>query len=342
MSEYDRLKRVIPPDQALANQALSRSLRQVKKIFDTSLPEVAATLSVLESNKDLNLINDLTEPLPPAIANYWANTFPTGTGAGNAITTNDMIGIAAGAGVTDQMPIVVDVIDQLDSAGDLNPLIANGGSSGSGINGIYTLMDYCLSGAYSLAGNVLDLTTLPSTTYFTGAVYANVEVAFSNANGLIAAANSWISNIAANNATLAAESNQATDTMANQLVINQDNLIIAGVDFANVVLGDWSNANIQSNQVSASLSLTTRLHNIGLDVSEGAAAQFFDQVANTTNVTGQAVIASMREGRNIAVLNAIGIDLDTQLPDVNANTAIANNISDAQYTAAQATANIVI
>jgi hypothetical protein len=342
MSEYDRLKKIIPSDQALANQALSRSLRQVTKIFDTNLPDVAAAVSVLESNKDLDLINNLTQPLPPAIANFWANTFPTGTGAGNAVTVNDLVGVAAGAGITDQLNTVTTVIETLDAAGQLDALTGNGGSGGSVLNGIYTLMDYTLAGTYSLAGNVADVTTLPTTNYFTGAVFANVEGAFSNANGLIAAANSWISNIAANNASLASQSNQASDDMASQVVLNQDNLTLAGIDFANVVLGDWSNANIQSNQISASLSLTSRLHEIGLNVSEGGAAQFFDQIANTTNVTGQAVIASMREGRNIAVLNAIGIDLATQLPDINANTPLANNISDAQYTVAQAQANIVI
>jgi hypothetical protein len=61
-----------------------------------------------------------------------------------------------------------------------------------------------------------------------------------------------------------------------------------------------------------------------------------------TTVTGQAVIASMREGRNIAVLNAVGINLDTQLVDVNENTTVDNNISSAQYSASEARANIVI
>lgn len=342
MSEYDRLKKIIPPDQALANQALSRSLRQVKKIFDTNLPEVAAAVSVLESNKDLNLISGLEEPLPPAISNFWSNTFPTGTGAGNAITTNDVIGIAAGATVNTELPVVTSVLTELGNIGQLNSLTGNGGSGGSVLNGIYTLMGYALAGTYSIAGNVEATTTIPATNYYAGASFPNVEVAFSNSNGLLAAANSWISNIAANNASLAAQSNSATDAMANQMLLNQNNLILAGVDVANVVIGDWSNANIVGNQQSASLALVNRLHDIGLDISEGGAAQFFDQVANTNNVTGQAVIASMREGRNIAVLNAVGITLDTQLPDVNANTPVANNLSSAQYSTSEARANIVI
>lgn len=334
MSEYDRLKKIIPPDQALASQALSRSLRQVKKIFDTNLPDVAAAVSVLESNKDLDLITALEQPLPPAIANFWANTFPTGTGSGNAITTNDVIGIAAGATVNDQLPVVTQVVSTLDSLGALDALTANTGNPASASNGIYTQMSYCLGNAYGNAP------VIPATIYWAGGSFLDLDDAFGN--GLIPAANSAISNIATNYSNLASQSNSATDAIANQLVVNQNNLVLAGVDVANVVLGDFANANIVANQQSASLSLVNRLHDIGLDISEGGAAQFFDQVANTSAVTGQAVIASMREGRNIAVLNAVGITLDTQLSDINANTPVANNISNAQYSAAQARANIVI
>jgi hypothetical protein len=116
---------------------------------------------------------------------------------------------------------------------------------------------------------------------------------------------------------------------------------VAGIEIGNIV-NDPANANLVSNSVTTSLSLASQLHDIGLDVSEGGGAQFFEQVANTTNLTGQAVIASMREGRNIAVLNAVGIQLDTQLIDVNANTTVANNLGDGQYTVAQAQANIII
>jgi len=50
----------------------------------------------------------------------------------------------------------------------------------------------------------------------------------------------------------------------------------------------------------------------------------------------------MREGRNIAVLNAVGIQLDTQLVDVNPNITVANNLQDGQYSVAEARANIII
>ena len=342
MTTYNSLKKIIPPDQALANQALSRSLRQVKDIFRSDLPSLSAAVSQLESNKDLNLINDLSTPVPSTITAFIGNTLATGTGPGNTITTNDMIGIAAGATASTEIPVVVNVLTNLNQAGSLLPLTRDGGTSFSTNNGLYTLMQYALTGVYSDNGDIQDVTNIPNTLYYPGATFANVDLAFSTAStGLIAVANSWISAIAANNAAAASQANQATNACAQQLVLNVNNCIAAGINIGAVV-NDPANANLISNSVSTSLGLAAQLHDIGLDVTEGGAAQFFEQVANTSNRAGQSVIASMREGRNIAVLNAVGIPLDTQLVDVNPDQTVANNLQDAQYTVAQATANIII
>lgn len=341
MSEYDRLKKIIPPDQALANQALSRSLRQVKRIADSQLPAIANALSVMESNSNLGRINALDTPLPASVANFWANTFATGTGAGNAITVSDMVGIAAGVNVDGQMTIVVQGIQALADAGQLVSLTANTGNAMSNTNGIYTQMQYCLANAYGAAP------IIPATSYWAGGSFVDYDDAF--ANGLIPAANTAISSITSVNSDTAGNVNAAWETMAAQIKLNQDNLIAAGVDIGNIVLGDWANSNIANNQQSVALSIGTRLHSIGLDISEGGAAQFFAAVANVGNgsatsgsVAGQAVVASLREGRNIKLFNATGLGIDSQLSDVNANTPVVNDLGQAQYTSTQARANIVI
>ena len=346
MSNYDTLKKIIPPDQALANQALSRSLRQVKDIFNTDLPTLSAAVSALESNKDLGLINALTEPVPPVVTDFIGNTLATGTGPGNTITINDVIGVAAGATINTDLAVVTTVVSDLANIGALDPLTGNGGTPSSTDNGIYTLMSYTLAGTYSLAGNVLDITTIPTTNYFPGNVFSDVNSAFGNISNnatLLYWGNYWIANIASDplysNVVIVA--NDATNACAEQLNLNVINCTAAGIDIGNVV-NDPGNANLVANSVTTSLGLASQLHDIGLDVAEGGAAQFFEQVANTNNLSGQAVIASMREGRNIAVLNAVGIQLDTQLIDVNANTTVANNLGDGQYTVAQAQANIII
>ena len=62
------------------------------------------------------------------------------------------------------------------------------------------------------------------------------------------------------------------------------------------------------------LSIITNFHEIGQDVSPNGQNTFFIAIADTTNIYGQAVIASLREGRNIEALNTAGIELDTQIP----------------------------
>lgn len=336
MSEYDRLKKVMPPDQALANQAISRSLRQVKRITDSKLPAIANALAAMESNTNLGLVNALESPLPPSVSNFWANTFATGTGAGNTITINDSVGIAAGVNITDQMPAVVANIQVLANSNQLISLTANTGNAMSPTNGIYTQMQYCLTNAYGPSP------VIPATAYFAGGTFANIDAAFSAGNGLIAAANTAITSINSTNAATAGNINAAWNTMAAQIQQNQDTLAASGIDIGNVVLGDWANSNISSNQQSEALSLGTRLHAIGLDVEEGGAAQFFEAVANVSSVAGQSLIASLREARNIQLFNASGLGIDTQLSDVNANASVANNLSQAQYSSTQARANIVI
>lgn len=338
MTTYTTLKKIIPPDQALANQALSRSLRQVKEIFNTDLPTLANAASVLESNKNLNLINDLTTPMPDEVLDFWGNTFATGTGPGNTLTTNDVIGTASGNTHNTELPVVTDVLTQLNAIGALNALTGNGGTPSSVNNGIYTIMEYCLANAYPDGfGNI----QLPTTNYFIPPTnpYLDFDDAFGNA--LIPAANSAIANIATVYSNLAVISNQATANMAQQLVFNVKNLTYAGLDIGNIV-NNPADANLVPNSISTVLGLTGQLHDIGLDVSEGGAAQFFEAVANTSALSGQAVIAAMREGRNIAVLNTVGIQLDTQLSDVSPNPQIANNLGNAQYTVVEARANIVI
>lgn len=335
MSEYDRLKKVIPADQALANQALSRSLRQVKRITISNLPTIANALVAMESNSNLDLINDLDTPLPSAVGNFWANTFATGTGPGNTITVDDAIGIAGGNTVNTEMPTVIENLQTLTDATQLVSLTANVGNALSANNGIYTQMQYCLANAYGTGPTVV-----PASIYWAGGTFSDLDDAF--ANGLIPAANSAITSINSTNSAIAGNINLAWAAMAQQIQINQDNLSAAGIDIGNIVIGDWANSNVAANQQSVSLGIGVRLHAIGLDITQGGSAQFFQAVANTSSVSGQAVIASMREGRNIRLFRSGGLGIDTQLSVRNPTPALVDPTLGAQYTADQARANIII
>jgi hypothetical protein len=317
MSDLDTLKKIIPPDQAVANKALARGLQQVKRIFQVNSAELAPRLAQLETVDDLPMIANLDSPLPANVVSFYSTNLATGTGPGNTITTDDVIGIAAGTTVVSELPLAGAGLQTLDSLGAFTSLTANGGSSGSANNGIYTLMQYALAGDYSDSGNIANTTTIPNTIYYAGPqVFANVDVAFSDSSvGLIVRANAVINNVAVTYANTVSDINQHYDAAANQLAINVTNCVKAGIDIANVAF-DIANANLISNATSSTLNFVASLHDLGLDQAPGGTANFLARVANLDTMAGQAVVASMREGRNIERLNQVGILLDTQISSV--------------------------
>ena len=69
-----------------------------------------------------------------------------------------------------------------------------------------------------------------------------------------------------------------------------------------------------ANNRPAIMSIITDLHTIGTDITPQGPSDFFQAVANLETQAGQAVIASLREGRNIENLQNSGIGIDTNLP----------------------------
>ncbi len=296
--EYQELILVIPPDQALANKAIARSLQQIKNIFNLTLPEFATSVVALETNAGLSAINALTQPVPNSIQASFLSMLATGTGPNGTLTLFDFVGVVAGVPYTDEFNQATATLTQLQSGGQLDTLTDS-------VDGVYTIMINTLNGDYTTVidpGPPIDLTiTIPGGLPGAG-TYLSLDSAFTS--GLIPAAQSLIGNIATANPSAAASLNSDFDDMAEQLTYETTNLTKAGVDFAELT----------GNATTSLLSLGTSLHDIGLDEGDDGQNALFTAIADTTNIYGQAVIASLREGRNIAALNAVGINTDTQIP----------------------------
>jgi hypothetical protein len=101
MITLDRLQQIIPPDQALANKALSVALAQIAGVKNIELPQLATAVSGVETTKDLPLINALTQPVPASVANYYTSTLAVGGGTNGDIRVVDIIGLAGGWVATD-------------------------------------------------------------------------------------------------------------------------------------------------------------------------------------------------------------------------------------------------
>lgn len=294
---YENLTKIIPPDQALANQAIARSLQQVKDIFEVDLPDLALAVTTVETNAGLPDINALTQPVPQSIQTSFLSQLAVGSGANGTLNLFDFIGVVAGIPYTEDFNSVTATIDQLQAAGALDTLTGN--------TGVFTVMISTLEGDYTTIinpGPPEEISiSIPSPLPGNG-IYASLDDAFTL--GLIPAAQNLISNVASTNSTAASSLNAAFTEMTDQLTYESNNLTKAGVEFGDLV----------ANSTSSLLSIGTNLHEIGTDIAPNGQNEFFTAIADTSNIYGQAVIASLREGRNIAALNDAGIALDTQIP----------------------------
>jgi len=294
---YTDLVKIVPPDQALANQAIARSLRQVKDIFAVTLPDFAAAVVAVETNQGLPDIAALTQPVPQSIQTSFLSQLAIGSGPDGTLNLFDFLGVVTGIPYANNFATVTTTIDQLQAVGALDTLTDS-------TDGVYQVMLNALDGDYTTEidpGPPEQIQIdIPSGLPGEG-TYTSLDEAF--VSGLIPAAQNLISNIATVNSAAATLLNSESDTMAAQLAYEITNLAAAGVVFEDL-----------TSAPTALLGIGTNLHEIGQDVGPDGQNTFFTAIADTSNIYGQAVIASLQEGRNIAVLNTAGIALDTQIP----------------------------
>jgi hypothetical protein len=140
---------------------------------------------------------------------------------------------------------------------------------------------------------------------------ATLNTAYSNI--LLAANNAAvITQIANANAAIAALSaspyvttlNTAWTYMANLMNLSAKYTSQSGIDYFLLQPGD----------TNSTKSFVQNLPQYGLLTANGDAAEFLENLADTTTLGGQAVVGAMREGRNTQRLNAAGLYNSNQIP----------------------------
>ena len=312
MITYERLSKIIPPDQALSCKAVSVSLQQIKNIDTLSLPQLAAAFVGTVTTKDLDQINALTTAVPANVAAFYTDTYATGTGTGNTLVLTDLLGAAVGVTYIDQLNNVVTTINSL-------------GNALSNLTTIYTRMENTVNGVYGNA--VSGPVTIPAG--YAAGVYANADVAFST--GLIPNAVIEIGNVVTTYPTQTTSLNSEFNTMAQKIISETDNLTLATIDIAELNTEDRSPV----------MSFVETLPTYGVNKEQNGPAYFLEQVADLTTLGGQAIVGCLREGQNLAVLNNIGIGVDTNIPSEPSSPNPVANLIPATYTESQA-ANLVV
>jgi hypothetical protein len=295
---YINLAKVIPPDQALANRGIATSLQQVKNIFALTLPQLTSAVLAVETNAGLPDIDALTTPVPANVANSLNSMLATGTGPNGTLTLFDFMGAAAGIPYTAEFNNSANTLNFMQTTNALYYLTDTS-------IGAYPVMLDTLNGVYTVVvnpGPPAEITiTIPGGLPGAG-TYTDLNDAIGNV--LIPATGNIIANIVANNSSNVTSLNNSFNVMASQLNAEITNLSLAQVNF-----GD-----LTANSRSSIMSLGSNLHEIGKDIAPKGQSEFFTAIANTQNIYGQAIIASFREGRNIAALDNVGIVTDTQIP----------------------------
>jgi len=332
LEEYgERLQYVLPADLAIANGALSASLRQVKGIFRTDSTALGTALSTIESTKDLPLIEAETAVASTSVLNYWLDSYATSSninlasGTANTLVLSDVIGYAAGYNSAAPLSQNANVIADLQSAGELNSLYVDNGSANA-TTGILPVVNYLIDGTYG-AGTTI---TIPAGVYGEGTYTgANAAAALANAwsNGIIPATQTLLQTMYSGNTqiqTVQANHKRVQEQLAREK-LNQDRL-------------DFDATTLVTDQ-TVSLELAQNLSSYGTDTAAGGKAEYLERVVNYNTLGGQSIIGTMREPRNKQRLDLAQVSEDFTLE--NDVTQTEATLLDSQYTKTDALDSII-
>lgn len=303
MIAYDRLSQIVPSDQALAAKALATSLQQIAGITNMTLPVLANAIINLQTTNNLPLISALTQAVPANVASYLSNISGTD---GTPVGICDVLGIAAGYQVTDNFINTVSTLANTNVAylttvyQTMNSVVGN--VYGDPVSGPVVIPGgQPAAGTYTATtdgmGNVL-------TTAADSAITGTGGDTPPTGPGLIPVADIEIGNISTDNPAQVATLNSYFTSMGAQVVQEQTLQAAAQIDFGNLI----------ANNNPTVYSLINSLPSYGLQTEQGGQAQFWEGVANISTFTGQAIVATLREGQNLALLGNAGIQTNSTVP----------------------------
>jgi len=270
--------------------------------------ETAAYSKKLGTLKGLDLVANTTTPVPAEVATYYATNIALGSGPNGTFLTTDFFGSAAGIPYNDDLTTVTATISAQLTAGTLTAL-----------NTIYSQMKSVVTSAYGTPPTV----TIPSGP--AAGIYATYDAALA---ALITAANAAIGTAIVAMGTATTTLNTAWTEMVKHSANESTFQTKASINYSTLTAG-------------AQLPITAfipALAGYGQETQTGMAAQFLESIANTANQYGQAMVGALREGRNTAGINAIGLKSDNDVPQQPNAVPPQATLSSSEYTPAEARA----
>jgi len=315
------LRSVMPPEIAAANAALSRSLGQITNIFSVSVDDFARVLQEVETLKDIDFIQDQTELVEDNIRDVWldeSSPITLGTGLNNRVLLADVIGLVSGFNIVAPIQQNKELFLELESSGAFQPFTQKGSPTDTNI-GFFQVIEHLLNGEYTttvIESNpepppedilVSATVTIPSGIKGAG-TYTNSSI-----SGAINAA--WF------------------DGIYPELVQATKDIVTNNFETANTIIENSKRWQIHRAREflnrerllepdffelpharEDSLRFAQQLPQRALDSTVGGAGQILEGIADRSNQGGQALIAALREGRNIGRLESVGISTRSARP----------------------------
>lgn len=270
--------------------------------------ETVAYSQKLGTLKGLDLVANTTTPVPAAVASYYNSSLALGSGPSGTFLTTDFFGSAAGIPYNTDLTTVTSTITAQLVAGTLTSL-----------NTIYSQMASVVTAAYGTPPAI----TIPSGP--AAGLYATYDAALA---ALITAADAAIGTAITAMGTATTTLNTAWTEMTKHSANEATFQTQASINYATLTAG-------------AQLPITAfipALAGYGKETQTGMAAEFLEAIANTANQYGQAMVGALREGRNTAGLDAIGIKPDNGVPQQPTSVPPQATLSSSEYTPAEARA----
>ncbi len=272
--------------------------------------EIARLNKKVSTLKGLPDVENQTEPLTDAVTNYYQNNIALGGGPNGTWLISDFFGPVSGVPFNQSLTTINELLQQGQSLGYFSTL-----------NEVYVRITNALTDVYGVPPGIVIPPGPGAGTYST---YDDAALA------LVAAAETAIGTLNSTYPDFVNELNTAWNLMEEACPQSiDDKFDLAGVAWAD----------LQYAQLPISAFIPT-IGDLGKNTQQGMSAQVLEGLANTSNIYGQALVGAMREGRNEAGIEDIGVSLDNAVPSTPASVPPQAPLSSGNYTVAEARAKV--
>lgn len=288
----------VPEFIADANQALARSLQQIKNVFNVTSQQLSRVSTELETIKGLTHLEDLESPVPQSTLDFFKNIYGTGSGKNGEFLVTDIIGTAAGYTHVEELKIVVEQLSNLDDLGALNNL-ENLFDTCQGLYDNESEYYYTIPGPIDPETGLP--TSIPQWRIPAGRYGLSAQDGFGSRSAAVSvvvpAIETELTRLAGLYTIQEETTTNSFNNMSRQIGLEIENMPKAGI----------TPESTQTGVKTVVMSLVTNLPSYGLDDSLGGSGWILENVA-ADSFYGDSLQACLREGRNIATLNTAAID----------------------------------